>query len=47
MTRLAELIVNVVDYKMDIQAALRSSRFHAEDGEPCEHEWDFAVGITK
>lgn len=47
MTELAELIVNVIDYKMDIQAALQSPRFHAEDGEPCELEWDFPVGTAK
>ncbi|MCX5912790.1 MAG: gamma-glutamyltransferase [Deltaproteobacteria bacterium] len=47
MTELIELVVNVIDHKMDIQKALDSPRFHAEDGEPCEGEWDFPVGTAK
>ena len=47
MTELVELVVNVIDHKMDIQKALASPRFHAEDGEPCEVEWDFPVGTAK
>jgi gamma-glutamyltranspeptidase/glutathione hydrolase len=47
MTELTELIVNVIDYKMDIQKAIAEPRFHAEDGEPSELEWDFPVGTAK
>ncbi len=47
MTELTELIVNVIDYKMGIQKALAAPRFHAEDGEPGELEWDFPVGTAK
>jgi gamma-glutamyltranspeptidase/glutathione hydrolase len=47
MTELTELIVNVIDYRMDIQKALAAPRFHAEDGEPIEVEWDFPVGTAK
>jgi gamma-glutamyltranspeptidase/glutathione hydrolase len=47
MTELAELIVNVIDFKMNIQQALATPRFHAEDGEPGELEPDFPVGTAK
>ena len=46
MTELTELIVNVIDHKVDIQKALAAPRFHAEDGEPSEVEWDFPEGTA-
>ena len=47
MTECIELIVNLLDWKMDVQAAVDAPRFHVEQKEPSVVEQAFPYGIGK